>query len=334
VVAALVVIAGLFLIRHEALGGLGGYGAPPRLKALASNYWAGLWGVFSHQPAKRAGQGLVSAFVVALPLLGVMAAIPGRRGSPPARFLLAAGLAWSLLFDAPFILVTKPEQMHLVGLGHAMILAGAALALLQPVTRPLARAGILALLVSGTASMAVVSRMFNADFAPCTRGTLGSDRIVVQWAAVPIEIREYLRAKRPACRAGRSPGSIRDLPVIAYGLGEPAEADSGTRARALRDRATLFVAPEVTRVEFDVRRRDDPRRSGEMNLMLEAGGQQRRIRLDGRGWIHVAVPVSGPPAWRQGRGALQMFVEAAAASGVDTAATPGAEVANLVARQP
>ena len=79
-------------------------------------------------PADRPWQPLASWFAALLPIVAIAA---WRWISGGARACLLAGIAIAALFNVPFVFVTKAEQMHLVGIGAALMLAGASVALLD-----------------------------------------------------------------------------------------------------------------------------------------------------------------------------------------------------------
>jgi hypothetical protein len=71
--------------------------------------------------------GLASGSVISVLALGLGAAL--LRGNRHALFLMAAGLVVAFGFDAPFILVSKREQYHLLTLGAVVAFIGASSAL-------------------------------------------------------------------------------------------------------------------------------------------------------------------------------------------------------------
>ena len=129
--AGLLLLA-LLVLRANALGELGGYGRPT-MHAAWINYSRGLTGVLGLVPADRPWQPGASWFATLLPI----AALVGWRAlSRGARATLLAGVVIAVLFNLPFVFVTKPEQMYLVGLGAAIALTGAEVGLLDVALRP------------------------------------------------------------------------------------------------------------------------------------------------------------------------------------------------------
>jgi hypothetical protein len=212
---AILIPVGLFWLRGEALGELGGYGRPTAERAWA-NYTLGLERVFRLLPAHRPWQSAASAFVSALALTGVLA---WRSASPGTRFLIAGGAATALAFNLPFVFVTKHEQMHLVAAGAALMLGGCATAVVQGLRWRALQAAAAAVLAAGTLACAAVARHVSTDFAPYGSIVLAGDEIVRGWAAVPREIRDYLARKTEPGAAAHLPANpARALPIVVYGL--------------------------------------------------------------------------------------------------------------------
>lgn len=216
VFAAACLLAALLVLRSYALDGVRG----PRLPGFDqawTNLVRGLEGPFRLVPAKRPWQPAASWFVTLLPLTALLV---WRRLSPGARFALLAGLVVGVLFDLPFVFIVKAEQLHLVTMSAAMAVAAAAAGLASACPRAmLVRISLAALLASGTTAMGAVARNIAEDFHPFGPITLRTDRIVEQWAAVPVELRDYLAAKRaPGAAARLSANPASALETVAFGL--------------------------------------------------------------------------------------------------------------------
>jgi hypothetical protein len=214
-------IVALLAWRSTALGELGGYGRPT-MHAAWINYSRGLKGVFGLVPADRPWQPLASWFATLLPIVAIVA---WRWISGGARVCLLAGVAIAALFNLPFIFVTKAEQMYLVGVGAALTLAGASVALLDLAARTRARHRatlvVAIVLVAGLTSFVAVTRDITRDFEPFGPIVLSHDDIVRTWGQVPPELREYVARKREPHAAMRVSSNPPDeLSQVTFGVHE------------------------------------------------------------------------------------------------------------------
>ena len=251
VLASLALIAGLILLRADALEGLGGYGFPTIERAWA-NYRLGLDRVFRLVPPDRPWQQAASLFATLLPIAGLMA-LP--RAHPPTRFLFAAGALLALAFNLPFVFVSKNEQMHLVTMGAVLVLTASAAAILEATPRRGVRIVSAAIIAAGFASFASVARHISTDFAPFGPIVLSHDDLVKDWAAVPQELREYLRRKlEPGAAGTLSPNPAEAIRLIAFGLHGKEETPDGLTFRWMAEpRIELHVGAGVRRIDIPLR---------------------------------------------------------------------------------
>jgi len=192
-IAAAVLLAVLLIgVRGWALAHAASDRRPPAGVAL-TNYVHGLNGVLRLVPADRRWQLAASWFVSLGPLTAL---VTWRRLSRDARVAMSGGLAIALMFNLPFVFITKAEQMHLVALGIVLLLAGACAGLLQAAPGWIVRSGIALACAAGFASLGAVARDITRDFDPYGPIVLAHDDIVRAWAAVPADLREYLARKR------------------------------------------------------------------------------------------------------------------------------------------
>ena len=117
----------LITIRVLALGSAPSIRSPSIELAL-HNYVHGLNGVVRLVPADRRWQ-LAASWLVSLAPVAAM--LMWRRLSPGARLTLLSGIAIALLFNVPFVFITKAEQMHVVALGAVLLLAAACAGLIE-----------------------------------------------------------------------------------------------------------------------------------------------------------------------------------------------------------
>jgi hypothetical protein len=252
-VAAAVCIAGaLLLLRSAALHGVPSHRLPSFDQAW-DNWSRGLRGAFRLLPAKRAWQPEASWFATLVPLLAL---VLWRRIRPELRFAAIAGLVIGVLFVLPFAFIIKAEQLHLVNSGAALLLAASLAGLLQAFpSRRWITVAVSALALAGLTAMAVVARDITRDFEPYGPVVLHTDRIVEEWAAVPIEWREYLVAKAAAAPDARpDPDPSRAVPVVAFGLHERERSPDGTPLRWMAGPVSdIFVRRGTRLVTFSAR---------------------------------------------------------------------------------
>jgi hypothetical protein len=248
---AFVVIAGLLFIRSEALTGLTSRPVPSAARAL-HNYATGLYRVFCLAPADRPWQVAASWYVMGAPFTAL---ILWRRTGAGARALLASGACMALLFDLPFVFVTKAEQLHLVALGAVIVLAASVIAILDAAGSRAARAAVFALATAGGAALAAVTLDVTRDFEPFGPIVLAHDDIVRGWAAVPSEVRDYLARKRePAAASRLPPNPARGLERITFGTYGKERAPDGVVYEWMSGRRTeILLAPAVQTVTIPLR---------------------------------------------------------------------------------
>lgn len=288
-------IAGLMAVRSLALEQIGGYGIPSAERAWR-NVTRGLVNLLTLRPADRPWQPLASWFAVGLMASGLAV----QRHTPPGlRFLIAAGLAITVLFMLPFALVIKAEQLHLVAAGASLILAGSAASLVVIARRRIPVAAVAVMLIVGIAACAAVSRDSARDFEPFGPVVRYGDDIVTGWHSVAPELRAYLAMKRePGAAARLSTNPIDVLEFVSFGVhsdeggpggrhyrwmsGPVAEIHvrDGAREMSLELRHDRGAFREAAHVEIDV----DGRRLDAMDL-TDSGWRVSRF----------ALPRSGSP---------------------------------------
>lgn len=250
-VASIAGLAALLVTRSNALDGLGGYGRPT-LEHAWSNYTLGLDRVFRLVPPRRPWQPFASWFATLLPIAGALAL---WRSSPSVRFAYASGVLLALAFNLPFLFVSKNEQMHLVTFGAVVVLAASATAVLDLVPRRSWRAAVTIVLAAGVASFAAVARHISTDFAPFGPIVLSHDDIVKDWAAVPHELRDYLRRKlEPGARSTVPSNPAQVVPIVSFGLhGQERSPDGHLYRWMSQPSVEMHIAKGVRRLEIPLR---------------------------------------------------------------------------------
>lgn len=247
---AAALLALLVFVRAEAVGDLRTYSLPD-LDGAWRNFSRGLDRVFRLVPPDRPWQPVASWFATLLPLAGLLS---WKRAAPELRFLLAAGALLAVAFNLPFVFVTKLEQMHLVATGAVLVLVGSSACVLSSLPGSWRPAVTLALL-AGIASFAAVARDITTDFEPYGPVVMATDEIVLGWAAVPEELRDYLRSKRePGAKARVPSNPLEALDVVAFGLHPRERSADGTTYRWMAYAlAEIHVRPSARYVEIPLR---------------------------------------------------------------------------------
>jgi hypothetical protein len=296
-VSMVVLLAVLFLLRAGALEGLGGYGRPG-LAGAWRNYATGMHRTLRLIPPDRPWQPAASAFATGLPILALLL---WRRGSPGSRTCLVAGIALALLFNLPFVFVTKGEQMHLVATGAVLVLAGSAMMLLDAARHRLAKAGVLAAVAAGILAFGAVARDISTDFEPFGPIVLAHDDIVREWTAVPAQLQAYLARKREPGAGGRvSPNPADELSHVMFGMHGLETSPDGVRYQWMAQPSVeLFVLRPARTITIPLRHEIGAFREPAVAGVEMNGRRIDEIRLDTGEWRYSAVALGNATA--QGR---------------------------------
>ena len=251
VLTAALGIGGLLLFRSSALHGIRAYRWPSFGRAW-QNLTRGLIGVFRLVPATRPYQLAASWFVTLLP---VAALLGWRKTTPSTRFAIVAGLVLAVLFDLPFVFVVKAEQLHLVVAGASLFLAACGVALIGLMPTRVMRLAAGAAILAGMALMASVARNILRDFEPFGPMVIGHDSIVRDWAAVTMDLRDYLTAKsEPGAAARLSANPAADLEIVRFGFHGPERRPDGETIRWMsQPTADLFVRAGARSIAIGLR---------------------------------------------------------------------------------
>ena len=285
VVVGLAFPVGLFALRYEMLGRLGGYGPLPAADRAWTNFSTGLVKVFRQLPAKRPWEPFVSAYSQLLIASGVVLGLLRHREA----HLLVTGVVLALAFDAPFVFISKAEQYHLIALGAVLALTGAIEVLVSLAPPRVPQLAVASALAVATLPFVPLTRNIADDFAPCSAITLRTDDIVVDWWVVPHEIQQWLRRKADACRSG----TLVPLPdgivaaTWAFGLEQD---ETGRPFQWTSEHAQLLVARSMRAVPLEVRRTNATDQAP-ATVRLASGGSTETITLTSPDWQTVTVPV-------------------------------------------
>jgi hypothetical protein len=254
-----------------------------------------------------AWQGLAGGAAMSLLALGLGIAL--WRGQRPALFLLAAGLVVALGFNLPFALVTKREQYHLIALGSALAMAGAAQAISSLSTRPRRRLVAGAVLVAATLPFPFLARHLAGDFLPCAGPVIRADEGVKGWWVVPQEIKGWIDLKARRCAAGLAPTPIRDLPLVAWDVYPEPVPNESPSARWTSERPVALFTREAVSATLALRRPDASSKGPVRVTLLSSGGRQV-LTLDSGEWHDVTVRfASSPRAWLRRAQRVDLRVE-------------------------
>lgn len=287
IVASVLLLSALFWWRSVSLAGLTAIRAPSVDQAW-TNFVRGLSGPFALIPAKRPFQLAASWFVVLLPAIALLR---WHRLSPSIRFGLVAGVVLGALFDLPFVFLVKAEQLHLVTAGACLTLAAAAAGLVETFPARPIKAAALVTVLAGAAAMALVAANIATDFDPYGPSVLRTDRIVQEWAAVPVELREYLAAKTE--RGQRPPANpVRALKLVAFGLHGREIDPAGLPVRWMAGPAAeLFLARETRLVAIPLRHEIGAFREPAQVRVAADGEPVQTMTLADGAWHTVNVPL-------------------------------------------
>ena len=217
----------------------------PSIDAALTNYLHGLDGLMRLVPADRQWQLAASWFATLTPLVAVVC---WRRLSAGARVMLVCGLSIAVLFNLPFVLITKAEQMHVVALGIVLLLAGASGGLLQAVRGRIRQVLIGVVCAAGLACFSLVTRDIARDFEPFGPVVLAHDEMVRGWAAVPQDLREYVTRKRsPSASTLLSPDPSIALDRVTFGTHGSERSPDGIAYRWMSGPRTEMLIRDGTR---------------------------------------------------------------------------------------
>ena len=298
--SAAALLATLFVLRSSALQGVPPHRVPGVDQAWA-NLTRGLTGAFRLLPAKRPLQPAASWFVTLLP---VAALISWRRLTPGVRFGLLAGVTFGVLFVLPFVFIVKAEQLHLVTAGACLLIAASAAGVIQACARlRLAQLCAAAIVVAGLAAMGSVARNITRDFEPFGSIVLRTDRIVEGWAAVPVELRDYLGAKAaPGAGDSLDANPARALDVVAFGLHGRETSPDGTPLRWMSGPiADIFIARDKRLVTIPLRHEVGAFREPAHVSIFADGRLVTEIDLADGAWHLTSVNLKPRDASRAGR---------------------------------
>lgn len=288
--AAAAVVALLVGTRAWALGGISAT-RRPALDVALSNYVSGLYGLFRLVPADRPWQLAASWFATLIPVGAIAAWRWSARG---ARTAMASGLVIAMLFDLPFIIITKAEQLHFIALGAAVLLAGACATVLTALRATTMRFIFWLAMVAGLVFLALVARDIARDFEPYGPVVMAHDEIVETWATVPVDLRQYLARKREAgAKTTLSPDPSVALELVTFGGHGPERSADGVSYQWMAGaRAEIFVAARARTITIRLRH------------AIEAFREPAHVRItvDGRVIDDLALDT---PDWRVLQSALR-----------------------------
>ncbi len=262
----------------------------PRTNAAVSNYLHGLNGLLRLVPADRPWQVAASWFVSLAPLC---AFVFWRRLPRAAQITMISGIIIALLFNLPFVLITKAEQMHLVTLGAVLLLAGSCGGLLLAVPGRIPRAALAVTCAAGLGCLGAVARDIARDFAPYGPVVLAHDEMARGWAAVPVDLREYLARKQlPGASQRLSPDPSVALDVVMFGTHELERSSDGVQYRWMSGPQVEILIREGTRkVTLPLRH------------AIEVFREPARVRITSDGRVVDEITLA-TPEWRMSTTAI------------------------------
>src|SRR5262249_15802423 len=161
----------------------------------------------------------------------------------------------AMVFDLPFIFITKAEQLHFIALGAAVFLAGACAVVMTALRVRAVRYAVGLTAVAGLTCLALVARDIARDFEPYGPIVLAHDEIVRTWAAVPVDLRDYLARKRdPDPKATLVPDPLLGVDLVVFGGHGPERSPDGVPYQWMaRSEAEIFVAGRARTIRVPLR---------------------------------------------------------------------------------
>ena len=289
-------IAVLLGMRGWALSNAGAVRAPTVATAI-HNYFHGLNGLLRLVPADRRWQSAASWFVTVITLGALLV---WRRMLPPVKTVFVSGIAIALLFNLPFVFITKAEQMHLVALGAVLMLASACAGVLDSARIRPARHAITFACIAGIAALSAVARDISRDFEPYGPTVLAHDMMVEGWAAVPFELREYLSQKRASAKNGRlSPDPAIALDLVRFQTHGPERSPDGISYRWMSSaRTEMLIAADTRTMTISLRHAIEVFREPAHVRITVDGRLVDELLMDSSGWrmSSTAVRPSSVPS--------------------------------------
>jgi hypothetical protein len=228
-------------------------------------------------------QGVASG--IALGAIAVGLGVAVRRNDLRALYIMSAGLIITLGFNAPFALVSKREQYHLLALGAVVLLSGAAAALHAVATHRRAAMSVAAVV---TLPFAFLARSQAADFLPCAPAVVDADQAAGTWWVVPGEVKAWLVRKAQACRDGAEPSRLTDVPVATWGLHGEEREPSGETFRWTSDQGVMLVARRTSSLALAIRR-PDATPANPVSVRIRGGKALTSVVLTSHSWQYVTV---------------------------------------------
>ena len=152
----------------------------------------------------RYGTGLVATgvglFAVGVGAIGLWTARSPETARPEARWAILSGAALVMLFDLPYVLVTKPYQWHFLALGAVLLLAGSIDVVAKGMTSRAGRGLFAAATLAVLVTMGHLSRALAHEwFGPWSYETIARDFEALGWGdavAPPLRAKLERRTKR------------------------------------------------------------------------------------------------------------------------------------------
>jgi hypothetical protein len=199
-----------------------------------------------------------------------------------------------LAFNLPFVLITKREQYHFLALGASLGLASASDMIVSLVPRRAQLVCAAAIALGGIGCLAPFARTWMADFGPCASKTLYTDAIVDEWAVVPLEVHEWLRAKARACeRRDQVTPMIDAIPSATWATGVSVD-ETGGLYQWTTDRAVVF-ASRRERSLIVALRQPHFQRTGPVNVRLSNSTGVVDVVLKNADWFYQSISVERTP---------------------------------------
>ncbi len=229
-------------------------------------------------------QGVASGLAMSVLIVGLGSAVWRRDRS--SIYLLAVGTLIVLGFNAPFVLVSKREQFHLLGLGAVVAFTGGSSALLSSV-RPSWRVAAVAVLFLTSSSYGLLSRQLAGDFCPCNPSVLAADQEAHSWWIVPDEVRGWLGTKAQTCTEHHEAPALVNTAAIVWGTHNVQDEHNGM-TRWVSDYSVVLLRGGTRTITVGFRRLDAAP-SHPVSIEMKSSGMPAFLTLNSADWQFVTI---------------------------------------------
>ena len=174
---------------------------PPALSSAGyylRNVLSGPFHVLVQLPGDSLAATLASIGLVCALLAAAVLAWRQQLRTPAATLLGSGAIAMTWL-GAPLLFISGPTRAHLLTLSAAIIITAALVVVYDACTTRPARRLVAAAALLTILFLSLAAQDMNLRYAPCSDDSLHEDALIVDFEAVPLDVRAWLRAKAGTC---------------------------------------------------------------------------------------------------------------------------------------